>query len=157
MKIKEKLGKSFAEYFESTTIHGFSYLRASKTLFEKLAWILIIGTCFTLAGLLIWQSVEEAHENPVLTTIETISVKKVPFPAVTVDSGDPDPLGYAEKIFNQLAFDFAYRDPVLNKGLPNGQKLRQVFSPLLNLILIKMKIFFQMRIKLSSICPRLKV
>ena len=141
--LREKIGKSLAEYFESTTIHGFRYLCASKTLIERFAWIGIIGTCFSLAGLLIWQSIEESQQNPVLTTIETISVKEVPFPAITVDSGVPDPLGHAEKLFIDLAFDFEYRDEALNKNLPEGNHLRQVFDPFLNLVLDKMKVHFK--------------
>ena len=141
--LKEKISKSLAEYFESTTIHGFRYLRVSKTLIERFAWIGIIGTCFILAGLLIWQSIEESHQNPVLTTIETISVKEVPFPAITVDAGIPDPLGHAEKMFNELAFDFEYRNEILNKNLPDGKDLRQVFDPFLNLVLDKMKFSFK--------------
>ena len=131
--------KSFAEYLESTTIHGFRYLSVSQNRIEKLAWTFIIGTCFTLASLLIWQSIQESYENPVMTTIETISVKKVPFPAITVDSGDPDPLGYAEKIFNGLAFDFEYYNQSLNKGIPSGQELREVFWPLLEYIVRQMR------------------
>ena len=70
MKIKEKLGKSFAEYFDSTTIHGFSYLGRGHHTLERVTWLAVI--CFTLAGLLIYQSIEEANKNPVLTNVESI-------------------------------------------------------------------------------------
>ena len=110
---------SVSEYLESTTIHGFSYLSLGRNICEKLVWTAIICTCFTLGALLIHQSIEEAQQNPVMTNVETISGNKIPFPAITVDSGDPDPWGYAEKLFDGLAF---YGK---NKG---GEKLRETFS-----------------------------
>ena len=62
-------------------------------------------TCFSLAGLLIWESIDEANRNPVLTTVETVPVKDVPFPAVTIDSGDPDPWAPTERLFNAFTFE----------------------------------------------------
>ena len=108
-----------SEYLESTTIHGFSYLSLGRNICEKLVWTIIICTCFTLGALLIHQSIEEAQQNPVMTNVETISGSKIPFPAITVDSGGPDPWGYAQNLFDGLAF-FGK-----NKG---GEKLREVFS-----------------------------
>ena len=79
MKLREKLAESVRGYLESTTIHGFSYLGASKSVVERVAWIFIIVTCFTLASILITRSIDDANKNPVLTTFETVSVKDVPF------------------------------------------------------------------------------
>ena len=105
MSLKGAIQKRLAEYFDSTTIHGFSYLRASGNIIERLAWIIIIATCFILASLLIYQGIEEAKKNPISTTVETIPFEKVPFPAITIDSGTPDPWSHSERIFNGLAFD----------------------------------------------------
>ena len=120
MSLKETIVGNVSEYLESTTIHGFSYLSVGRNIIEKIVWAIIICTCFTLGALLIKQSIEEAHINPVMTNVETIAVSEVPFPAITVDSGDPDPWGYAEKIFNGLAFF----------GTKGGDtaKLRETFS-----------------------------
>ena len=46
--------------------------------------------------------------NPVMTNLKTVEVREIPFPAITIDSGDTDPMGYAENIFNFL--DFIERD-----------------------------------------------
>ena len=105
MTLKERISTSINEYLESTTIHGFSYLSIKHNLLVKSAWFVIICTCFTLAALLIQQSIEEARLNPVMTNVETIPVQNVPFPAVTIDSGYPDAWGYAEKVFNGLDFE----------------------------------------------------
>ena len=101
MSLKDSITKSVTEYLESISIHGFGYLSTGRNILEKL---IIICTCFTLAALLIRQSIEEASLNPVMTNVETVQVREVPFPAITIDSGDPDPMGYAENIFNGLDF-----------------------------------------------------
>ena len=105
MSLKETIVNRVTEYLESTTIHGFSYLTGGRHVCERVAWLIIIGTCFTLAALLIHQSIEEANQNPVMTNVESIPLQDIPFPAITINIGDPDPLGYAEKAFNGLIFD----------------------------------------------------
>ena len=100
MSLKQKMWQSVAEYFESTSIHGFSHLRASKTLLGRLLWILIIGSCFSLAALLICESIDEANDNPILTNIETISVQDIPFPAVTINTAKPNVWRHFAKILN---------------------------------------------------------
>ena len=112
------------DYLESTSIHGFSYLSTGRNILEKLLWLIIICTCFTFAGILICQSVEEASLNPVMTNVETVDVREVPFPAITIDSGDPDPMGYAENIFNVLDI--------------NGKQLKEEFATELNNLVLKM-------------------
>ena len=129
MSLKQKLWQSVAEYFESTSIHGFSHLRASKTLLGKALWILIIGSCFSLAALLICESIEEANENPILTNIETVSVQDIPFPAVTINTPQPNVWRYFAKILNGLKFDQAVEE------LPEDSILVEKVSPILDQIL----------------------
>ena len=129
MSLKQKMWQSVAEYFESTSIHGFSHLRASKTLLGKALWILIIGSCFSLAALLICESIEEANENPILTNIETVSVQDIPFPAVTINTPQPNVWRYFAKILNGLKFDQAVEE------FPEDNKLVEKASPILNQVL----------------------
>ena len=137
MGLKETIKNSVSDYFESTTIHGFSYLRVSHNLFERLAWILIIGTCFTLAGMLIQQSIHEANENPIITTFDTVHVRNVPFPAITVDSGKLDEFAYGETILNGLAFDRI-------KDFENHEadELHERFSTMIDGIINALYLFF---------------
>ena len=121
--------QSVAEYFESTSIHGFSHLRASKTLLGRLLWILIIGSCFSLAALLICESIEEANDNPILTNIETISVQDIPFPAVTIKTPEPNIWRHFAKILNGLVFD------QVRSELPEDSKLVEMISPILDQVL----------------------
>ena len=86
MSFKQRLLQSAGEYCDSTSIHGISYLKSSQNFVEKLLWALIIITCFTLAGLLIFGHFKDSGENPVLTNIETMSVQGLPFPAVTINT-----------------------------------------------------------------------
>ena len=51
------------------------------------------------------QSFSEAHKFPIISTVETISVKDVPFPAVTVNAGKVlNPWGFVEKMFRFVEF-----------------------------------------------------
>ena len=123
--------QSVAEYFESTSIHGFSHLRASKTLLGRLLWILIIGSCFSLAALLICESIDEANDNPILTNIETISVQDIPFPAVTINTAKPNVWRHFAKILNGLKFD----QQVDQEELPEDSRLVKKVSPILDKVL----------------------
>ena len=105
MKVKDRLKQSVAGYLDSTTIHGLGYLKAGRNICERFVWFVIIVISFTLAATLIYESIDEANRNPILTNIETLSLKDVPFPAVTIDSGQMDPWGHVRKVLNGLAFD----------------------------------------------------
>ena len=131
MSMKETITKSVTEYLESTSIHGFGYLSTGRNILEKLFWLIIICTCFTLAALLIRQSIEEASLNPVMTNVETVEVRDIPFPAITVDSGDPDPMGYAENIFNGLDF--------------KGKELQDKFAVDLDKMILKMNSSYRVK------------
>lgn len=68
--------------------------------FEKLFWVTAILLGFSFNVYMIMQSVRENYDNPILTTVDTKSVKEVPFPAITVDSGViTNPWGYIEKVW----------------------------------------------------------
>ena len=67
------------------------------------------------------------RENPILTTIDTTSVKDVPFPAITVDAGKvTNSWGFMEKAMDLL--DFECYDDAYN--CTNSTSLRQDFSGL---------------------------
>ena len=136
MSLKETIASRVTEYLESTTIHGFSYLTGGRHICERVTWLIIIGTCFTLAALLIHQSIEEANQNPVMTNVESIPLQDIPFPAITINIGDPDPLGYAENTFNGLIFD---------QGLPEAKELRNIFSNAIDDIVYQLNSSFRIR------------
>ena len=70
-------------FLESSTIHGLTYLSTTRR-FVRLFWILTVIAGFTAAGVLIYQSFENWSENPVTTTTETLPIKDVVFPKITV-------------------------------------------------------------------------
>ena len=76
------------EYLEQTTIHGLRYLSEGKSIFEKLVWFLVISISFSFAGFYIHTTVKDNEYEPVLTTIETATIKDVPFPAITIRADD---------------------------------------------------------------------
>ena len=59
------------------------------------------------------QSLHEAYNSPILTTIDTDTVKRVPFPSITVDGGRVlNPWGYIEKLLDNFVVD-CYQDPTV--------------------------------------------
>ena len=76
------------EYLEQTTIHGLRYLSEGKGVFEKLIWLVIITISFCFAGYLIFRTIQDNEHEPVLTTIETATIKDVPFPAITIGADE---------------------------------------------------------------------
>lgn len=74
---------TFNEFFESSTIHGVSYLTRTNPLI-RIFWIFIIFTGFILAGNLIHESFKSWEASPVKTTIETLPISEMTWPNVTV-------------------------------------------------------------------------
>ena len=97
------------QYLESTTVHGFSYLHRRNSAFDRILWIAIIVTGFSLASFLIHDSVMDWEENQTITTLESITrpIQEVQFPTVTVcpnEKSMPDNWSFLEKFLNALAF-----------------------------------------------------
>ena len=49
--------------------------------------MVIVAFGFGTSIYFINQNIDDAHANPIMTTIDTVDVKNVPFPAVTVLPG----------------------------------------------------------------------
>ena len=73
----------FKNFLESSTIHGVSYI-ASTNRYARLFWITIVFSGFIGAGILIERAFQSWTQNPVSTTIETLSISEITFPKVTV-------------------------------------------------------------------------
>ena len=112
MSLKENLKagwitvkENIITYLLTTTIHGLRYLHDGRNLFEKLIWLIIIGASFSGAIWFILNGLNEANDEPILTSLETIEVKNVPFPAITIGGDDNvNKWGFVEKFLNFLTF-----------------------------------------------------
>ena len=96
------------QYLETTTVHGFSYLHRRNSAFDRILWIAIIVTGFSLASFLIHDSVMDWEENQTITTLESITrpIQEVQFPTVTVcpnEQTPPDNWAFLEKVLNAVA------------------------------------------------------
>ena len=74
MKSLKDLTSIANSYLERTTIHGCLYISKGQNTCEKLIWSMIISVCLLLALLLISQSIEEASNEPILTTLTTTKI-----------------------------------------------------------------------------------
>lgn len=68
-----------------------------------------VVTGFSWAAYLINQNFEDSNANPIMTTIDTVDVTKVPFPAVTVVPGEypvnPEVDGFTKRLFDYAEFE----------------------------------------------------
>ena len=81
---KKRILPLITEYLETSTVHGLRYLAECRHIIEKLFWLVLIGGSFGYAWYIIEIFFIEANNDPILTTIESIPVRDVPFPAVTI-------------------------------------------------------------------------
>ena len=51
-------------------------------------WLVLVSFHFGVTVYMVNLNLEDARANPVMTTIDTVDVTKVPFPAVTVLPGE---------------------------------------------------------------------
>ena len=72
------------EFLESSSIIGLSLIANSKKFVLKLFWILIVLGGFAWAIVMIYESLEDWRQKPILTTIETSEISGITFPEITV-------------------------------------------------------------------------
>ena len=71
------------EFFESSTIHGMSYISRSRRSVRFL-WILTVLSGFFTAGFLIMQSFHNWEISPIDTTLDTVPIEQVAYPEINV-------------------------------------------------------------------------
>ena len=106
MQFCRDIFQQFNHFCRETTVHGFAYLADNKKASERVLWLVFVVMAFASAIVMIDQSFQDAKLNPILTTIETIDVNKVPFPAVTVLPGEYPVLRELDGFFKRM-FDYA--------------------------------------------------
>ena len=73
MSYWDSLKNASTHFLLSSTIHGLRYWHEGRNLFEKLAWFLAVMSCFGFASYLIKTNLDEAMDDPILTTLHTTS------------------------------------------------------------------------------------
>ena len=120
-------------FFESSTIHGLSYISSTKK-FIRLFWVLIVIAGFTGAGVLIYHSFQAWGESPVTTSIETLPIAKIAFPKVTVcpPTNTLTNLNYDLVMTENMTLDEDSRKDLafLAMKLANGQKFEEIMRNL---------------------------
>ena len=85
---KDKILSGLNNFAEETSIHGFAYLTRARVVPTRVIWTVLLLLAFSVATYMIVQNIEDADSHPLITTIDTISVTKVPFPAITIHPGE---------------------------------------------------------------------
>ncbi len=73
---------------------------------QAVFWFFATAVSFSVAVYMINTSLQEARASPLVTTVNSISVKDVPFPAITIDAGKyQNHWGIVEKLFRFVDFE----------------------------------------------------
>ena len=100
-----KLLREVNEFFNSTSIHGFSYISDTQTRSTRIIWTVIVIAALGGASYFLYQTVEGFDEKYVSTTIETRGIQEFPFPAVTFYPGQfNSEKGLLRTFLNQFEF-----------------------------------------------------
>ena len=98
------LSGSVREFLESSTIHGLAHISTGKTFLARLLWGVIVITSFCFGISLIVESFESWNSSPIITSVDTLSIRQATFPQITVcpplgsnTAGNID-LGIAEQV-----------------------------------------------------------
>ena len=75
--------ESVRTFLESSSISGLNHISTTKK-YARVFWVLVVLTAFILAGVLILESFKTWSTSPVRTTIETLDMREIKFPKVTV-------------------------------------------------------------------------
>ena len=127
-------------YLQTTSIHGCFYLYDGQNWIEKSFWFLLLVMSLTISGLLIQQSLFEANQDPILTTLTTTNIREIPFPAITINAdSEINPWGFMEKILNQLAFYSHDNRKWKNKVFQTSSILRTRFEFIFHNIVQRMR------------------
>lgn len=70
-------------FLESSSISGLNHISTTKKCARGF-WVLVVITAFILSGVLISESFDSWSNSPVRTTIETLDMREIKFPKLTV-------------------------------------------------------------------------
>ena len=71
------------EFFDTSTIHGLSWISKTKR-YTRFFWALVVIGGFLGATLLIFESFDNWRQSPISTIIETLPISRITFPNITV-------------------------------------------------------------------------
>ncbi len=91
------------------------YIVEGKTLLERLLWALVLTLAAAYTALSISKSLEEARANPIVTSVESVSVQELPFPAVSISHGRSNREQQKSEIF-ALGETWRFRAQVFGAG-----------------------------------------
>ena len=74
---------ALSTFLETSTIHGLNFISTTRK-YSRLFWILVVLAGFTSAAYLINTSFQSWADSPIKTTVETLPIKEIKFPKVTV-------------------------------------------------------------------------
>ena len=121
-------------YLESSSISGVNHILASTKIYIRLFWITVVIAGFVGSGVLIHQSFEEWDEDPVKTTIDTLPIREMLFPKITVcpPKNTFTNLNYHIMMTENVTMDKETRDEILNYALElvNQLKFKEVMKNL---------------------------
>ena len=72
------------EFLENSTIHGLVFISTSSSRLVKLFWMSVVAAGFSGSIVMIYRNLTAWERSPISTTIDTLPIRDVEFPAVIV-------------------------------------------------------------------------
>ncbi len=127
------------DYFRQSTAHGLQYVADSKSKLDRLMWTCLFIASVVATFFYMYGHFDDNERNPFVTTMHTIPISEVPFPAVSVAarqavSGNPW-FTYARRILDNVQFD------CFNEGqecINRTKVVRQNFEGSISSVMIKL-------------------
>ena len=113
---------NFKIFLDSSTIHGLSYISNTKR-YPRFFWMLTVASGFSFAFYLIFESFSSWTDTPVKTMIETMPIKELKLPKVTVCP--------PKNTFTDLNYDLMLAE---NNTTLTREKRYQIFGNLVEVI-----------------------
>ena len=131
-------------FSEATTVHGIAYLSKGQSKCTRLIWSLIVLGAAVVAGYFLFETIKGFDEHYTSTTIETRSVKRFPFPAVTFHPGDFNSNKRFIRIFlNQLEITRFEKNDRLRNNEMFVENYFWLYSPLIRELFENIEIFLK--------------
>ena len=76
-KLLQTLKLRCQQYLQETTVHGLRYLIDSRNICEVIVWAIAITFGLVIAVVMIYSSITNSYNDPILTSVQTASIETV--------------------------------------------------------------------------------
>jgi len=117
-------------FLQNSSIHGLRYLASSQGLLPRLVWLCMLIAAFGTCTYMIADSLKENAAHPVATSMDSMVMSELPFPAVSLVQNEQSVYTWqlAKHVLNHFSFECKASNPDCAKILSAFKPLLQRFA-----------------------------